>query len=60
MRVEVTILGTLRTPLFGTLLQTLPDLVTPLKGQSISAQLSSDVVSALRTVAGTNMTVEAT
>ena len=29
-------LSTLRAPLFGTLLQTLPDLVTPLKGHSLS------------------------
>ena len=43
---------TLRAPLSGTFLQTLPDLVTPLKGHSffISAQLSSDAVSALRKV----------
>ena len=36
----------------GTFLQTLPDLVTPLKGHSIfiSAQLSTDAVSALRKV----------
>ena len=42
--------GILRPPLSGTFLQTLPDLVTPLKGHSIfiSAQLSSDSVSALR------------
>ena len=37
----------LRAPLSGTFLQTLPDLVTPL---FISAQLSSDAVSALRKV----------
>ena len=42
---------TLRASLSGTLLQTLPDLVTPLNGHSfISAQLSTDAVSALRTV----------
>ena len=41
---------TLRASLSGTLLQTLPALVTPLKGYSISAQLSSDAVSALRKV----------
>ena len=39
-------LRTLRAPLSGTFLQTLPDLVTPL----ISAQLSTDAVSALRKV----------
>ena len=32
MRVEVTVQGTIRAPLSGTFLQTLPDLVTPLKG----------------------------
>ena len=43
--------GTLRASLSGTFLQTLPDLVTPLKGALfISAQLSSDAVSALRKV----------
>ena len=43
---------TLRASLSGTFLQTLPDLVTPLKGHSIfiSVQLSSDAVSALRKV----------
>ena len=43
---------TLLAPLSGTFLQTLPDLVTPLKGHAlfISAQLSSDAVSALRKV----------
>ena len=41
---------TLRASLSGTFLQTLPDLVTPLKGHFISAQLSSNAVSALRKV----------
>ena len=42
---------TLRASLSGTFLQTLPDLVTPpLKGHFISAQLSTDAVSALRKV----------
>ena len=41
---------TLRSPLSGTFLQTLPDLVTPLKRHSISAQLSSDAVSTFRKV----------
>ena len=43
---------TLRAPLSGTFLQTLPDIAPPLKGHSIfiSAQLSSDAVSALRKV----------
>ena len=43
---------TLRPSLSGTFLQTLPELVTPLKGYSvfISAQLSTDAVSALRKV----------
>ena len=36
MRVEVAVLGTLRASLSGTFLQTLPDLVTPLKGHSLS------------------------
>ena len=44
---DVTLFGTLRTPLSGTFLQTLPDLVTPLKGYSLKGS-------------GTNMTVEAT
>ena len=41
-----------RASLSGTFLQTLPELVTPLKGHSIyiSAQLSTDAVSALRKV----------
>ena len=39
--------ATLRASLSGTFLQTLPDLATPLKGHSISAQLSTDAVSAL-------------
>ena len=44
--------STLRASLSGTFLQTLPDLVTPLKVGPlfISAQLSSDAVSALRKV----------
>ena len=47
----VTGYATLRASLSGTFLQTLPDIVTPLKGAlSISAQLSTDVVSALRKV----------
>ena len=37
----------LQASLSGTFLQILPDLVTPLKGHSISAQLSTDAVSAL-------------
>ena len=42
---------TLRASLSGTFLQTLPDLVTPLEGALfISAQLSTDPVSALRKV----------
>ena len=36
--------------LSGTFLQTLPDLVTPLKGHSLSTQLSSDAVRAPRKV----------
>ena len=50
---DVDVLGstTLRTPLSGTFLQTLPDLVTPNKGALfISAQLSTDAVSALQKV----------
>ena len=45
----------------GSFLQTLPDLVTPLKGHSIfiSAQLSNDAVSPPKGV-GINKTVEAT
>ena len=42
---------TLQASLSGTLLQTLPDLVTPVNGALfISAQLSTDAVSALRKV----------
>ena len=43
---------TLRASLSGTFLQTLPDLVTPLKGHAlfISAQLSTEAVTALRKV----------
>ena len=41
---------TLRASLSGTFLQTLPDLVMPLKGHSTSVQLSTDAVSALRKV----------
>ena len=47
MRVEVAVLGTLRASLSGTFLQTLPGLVGAL---FISAQLSTDAVSALRKV----------
>ena len=43
---KVSTVPTLRASLSGTFLQTLPDLVTPLKGHSfISAQLSTDAVS---------------
>ena len=46
---------TLRASLSGTFLQTLPDLITPLKGALfISAQLSSDAVSALQKGLSTN------
>ena len=42
---------TLPASFSGTVLQTLPELVTPLKGHSfISAQLSTDAVGTLRTV----------
>ena len=41
---------TLHASLSGTFLQTPPELVTPLKGHSISALLSTDAVSALRKV----------
>ena len=54
---------TLKASLSGTFLQTLPELVTPLKGHVlfISAQLSTDAVSSLRKVwVLTNKTVEAT
>ena len=55
---------TLQTSLSGTFLQTLPELLTPLKGHVlfISAQLSTDAVSALRKVwvLILNKTVEAT
>ena len=49
---KVWVLITLRASLSGTFLQTLPDLLTPLKGHSIfiSAQLSTDAVSDLRKV----------
>jgi len=65
---EIKSTPTLRAPLSGTFLQTLPDLVTPLKGYSlfsyategvlfISVQLSGDAVSALRKAgSGTNQT----
>ena len=43
--------GTLRASLSGTFLQTLPDLVTPLKeALFVYAQLSTDTVSALRKI----------
>ena len=53
--------STLRASLSGTFLHNLPELVTPLKGHSFSnsARLSSDAVSALRKVWGTNKTVAA-
>ena len=54
---------TLRASLSGTFLQTLPDLVTPLKGHSIfiSAQLSMQRRGQRPPKgSGTNMTVEAT
>ena len=42
---------TLRAPLSGTFLQTLPDLITPLKGHSLSpCSCPTDAVSALRKV----------
>ena len=41
---------TLLALLSGTFLQTLPELVTPLKGHSLSAQLSTDAVKAFRNV----------
>ena len=53
-RGECRVPGTLRAPLSGTFLQTLPDLVTPLKGHSLfSLQRPPKGL-------GTNMTVEAT
>ena len=53
---------TLPASFSGTVFQTLPELVTPLKGHSfISAQLSTDAVGTLRTVwVLTNKTVKAT
>ena len=51
---------TLQALLSGTFLQTLPDLVMPLKGHSISAQLSSNTGQHPPKGLGTNMTVEAT
>ena len=36
VKIEVAVLRTLQAPLSGTFLQTLPDLVTPLKGHSLS------------------------
>ena len=51
---------TLRASLSGIFLQTLPDLVTPLKGALfISAQLSTDAGQRPPKGLGTNMTVEA-
>ena len=42
--------ATLQASLSRTFLQTLPELLSPLKGHSISTQLSSDTVSALQKV----------
>ena len=49
-KLKYKILITHRVSFFGFFLQTLPDLVTPLRPlkDSISAQLSTDAVSALR------------
>ena len=61
--VRVLPLSTLRASLSGTFLQTLPDLVTPLKGHSIfiSAQLSMQRRGQRPPKgSGTNMTVDAT
>ena len=55
-------LVTFRASLSGTSLQTLPDLVTPLKGHSLSPCSCPATQSAFRGLkaSGTNMTVEAT
>ena len=44
--VDVLLFVTLRAPLSGTFLQTLPDLVTPLKGHSLSPRSCSPTRSA--------------
>ena len=51
---------TLRAPLSGTFLQTPPDLVTPLKGHSLSPRSCPPTRSAPLKGLGTNMTVDAT
>ena len=52
---------TLRAPLSGTFLQTLPDLVTPLKGHSLSLRAAVHRRGQRPPKgSGTNMTVEAT
>ena len=50
----------LRAPLSGTFLQTLPDLVTPLKGHSLSPRSCQRRGQPHLKGSGTNMTVEAT
>ena len=50
---------TLRAPLSGTLIQTLPDLVTPLKRHSLSPCCYPPTRSAASESFATNMTVEA-
>ena len=51
---------TLRASLFGTFLLTLPDLVMPLKGHSLSTRSCPATWSVPSKTLGTNMTVEAT
>ena len=57
---EVVVWGTLRASLSGTFLQTLPDLVTPLKGHSLSPHSCPPTRSAPSKRSGTNKTAEAT
>ena len=52
--------GTLRAPLSGTFLQSLPDLVTPLKGHSLSPRSVHRRGQRPPKGSGTNMIVEAT
>ena len=58
--VDVLLFVTLRAPLSGTFLQTLPDLVTPLKGHSYLRAAVQRRGQRPPKGSGTNMTVEAT
>ena len=56
----VILVHTLRAPLSGTFLQTLPDLITPLKGTIYLRAAVQRRGQRPPKVSGTNMTVEAT